>query len=253
MVARLALKSVVGSILLGASLTPIAAPPASATSCVDVALVLAVDSSGSISAGEYVLQRNAIAAAFRNRQVLDAVERAGQVAVSIVFWGSEDQPKPQSRWFLISGKSGAEQFARAVETMPRRVTGDTGLGSGLLAAVTKFDSLPSCSQRKIINVSGDGSETLPGRGRHRQAVPSRVRDLAASRDIAINALAISTEEPDLRQYYAANVITGPGSFVMEVRSYVDFAVALRRKLEREIGPRVVTSRLSQPRGTTRLD
>ena len=243
-----------GAFLLGASLLPSVAPPArAASSCLDVALVLAVDSSGSISSGEYVLQRNAIAAAFRNPQVLEAVSRAGQVAVAIVFWGSEDQPKPQTRWVTVTGEGGAEKFARMVESMPRQVTGDTGLGAGLLAAIAKFDSLASCSVRKIINVSGDGSETTAARGRHRVAVPSLVRDLAASRDIEIYALAISTDEPDLRQYYAANVITSPGGFVMEVRSYADFASALRRKLEREISPRAVTSLVSQPRGASRFD
>ena len=156
--------------------------------------------------------------------------------MAIVFWGSEDQPKPQTRWVTVTGEGGAEKFARMVESMPRQVTGDTGLGAGLLAAIAKFDSLASCSVRKI-----------------RVAVPSLVRDLAASRDIEINALAISTEEPDLRQYYAANVITSPGGFVMEVRSYADFASALRRKLEREISPRAVTSLVSQPRGASRFD
>lgn len=239
------------ALLASGVLAPGRAP--AATSCVDVALVLAVDSSGSISAGEYLLQRNAIAASFRNPQVLDALDRAGKVAVSIVFWGSESQPKPQTGWFLISGREGAEQFAHAVESMPRLVTGDTGLGAGLLAAVAKFDTLDGCSIRKIVNVSGDGAETTASRGRHRTALPAVVRDLAASRDVEINALAISTEEPNLRQYYAANVITGPNRFVMEVRSYADFAAAMQRKLVREISPQAVSALQPAVPGGARFD
>ena len=119
-----------------------------ASPCIDVALVLAVDSSTSVSDEEFDLQRGGIAAAFRDPGVIDAISAAGRVAVSIVFWGSEGLPKPQSGWLLVDGKEGAEDFARTVEAMPRLVTGDTGLGAGLQASLAKFASLPACSIRR---------------------------------------------------------------------------------------------------------
>lgn len=223
-----------------------AAPTRAATSCVDVALVLSVDSSASVSQSEYFLQRNGIAAAFRDPAVLDAFAMAGRVAVSIIFWGSEGLPKPQSPWMLVDGRQGAEAFARAVEAMPRGVTGDTGLGAGLQAALGKLATLDACAIRRVVNVSGDGEETRVYRGNRRSLVPSQVRDIANRQNVEINALAITDDEKDLPAYYAENVITGPDAFVMEVGDYDGFAQALRRKLIREVGPRVVSFNWGTP-------
>lgn len=68
----------------------------------------------------------------------------------------------------------------------------------------------------------------------------RARDLAEARQVEINALAISNQEPKLVEYYSENVITGPDAFVMEAIDYRAFAEALRHKLIREISPRVVS-------------
>ena len=61
----------------------------------------------------------------------------------------------------------------------------------------------------------------------------------------VNALAIESDEPGLSDYFEANVITGPGAFVMRAQGYRDFAAALRRKLIREISPREM-SQLAAP-------
>lgn len=227
-------------LLAPAAVSHMTARADAAGSCIDVALVLAVDSSASVSPGEYRLQQQGIATAFRTPAVLDAISQAGQVAVSVVFFGSEGLPKPQSGWIMIDSPQAADAFARTVENMPREVTGDTGLGAGLLSSVAKLETLDVCSVRKIINVSGDGEETRALRGKRRSAPPPQVRDLAERMRVEINALAISNEQPDLAQYYTSNVITGPDAFVMEVRDYADYGQALQRKLIREISPRVVS-------------
>ena len=222
---------------------PGVAPRAEAAEgCIDVALVLTVDASASVSRAEFALQQNGIAQAFRDPQVLDAISMAGRVAASVIFWGSEGLPKPQSPWMMLDGPAAAEAFARTVESMPREVTGDTALGAGLMAALRKFDSLGTCAIRRVVNLSGDGEETRVFRHMRRAHVPPQVRDLAEAVKVEINALAISNEEQDLAEYYAGNVITGPDAFVMEVRSYEEFSTALRRKLIREIGPRAVSGR-----------
>ena len=246
------------TLLIGAAalLLPLLQPKssgASAMPCLDVALVLSVDSSASVSAPEFALQRNGIAAAFRDPAVLDAIDAAGRVAVSIIFWGSEGLRKPQSEWVLIESKAQAEGFARLVESMPRGVTGDTGLGAGLLAALEKFGSLQSCAIRKVVNVSGDGEETRIYRGKRLSPAPPQVRDLAESSEIEINALAIENEEQNLSLYYVGNVITGPDAFVVKASRYEDFARALQRKLIREIGPRVISGTAPVPGAGSRLN
>jgi Mg-chelatase subunit ChlD len=234
-------------------LQPKIAGSANASTCVDVALVLTVDASASVSREEFALQQQGIAAAFRDSAVLDAMSAAGRVAVSIIFWGSEGLAKPQSAWILVENAEAAESFARTVEAMPRGVTGDTGLGAGLLAALQKFESLEQCAVRKVVNVSGDGEETRVFRRKRNSPAPVQVRDLAQSSNVEINALAISNEEKYLADYYADNVITGPDAFVMQVARYEDLATSLRRKLIREIGPRMVSERSPHQHGPSGLN
>ena len=121
-------------------LSSLHAPARASATCNDVALVLAVDGSASVTAGEFLLEKRGISAAFRDPGVLDAIRRAGRVAVSAVFWGSEDLPKIQSDWVIVDGAEGAERFARTIEAMPRQVSGDTGLGAGLATALAKLTS-----------------------------------------------------------------------------------------------------------------
>jgi hypothetical protein len=59
--------------------------------------------------------------------------------------------------------------------------------------------------------------------------------------------------PDLAAYYASNVITGPGAFVMNVSDYAGFATALRRKLIREISPQAVAAAQPEADGLARVD
>jgi hypothetical protein len=231
-----------GVIAVILSVMPFGSGRAWATECLDVALVLAVDASASVSRDEFALQQKGIADAFRDPAVLDAISMAGRVAVAVVFWGSEGLPKPNSGWVLVESPAGAERFARRVESMPREVTGDTGLGAGLMAALEKFDTLELCAIRRVINVSGDGEETRVFRRMRVSLAPSQVRTIAESQNVEINALAISSEEADLADYYATNVITGPDAFVMQVSTFEDFSYALRRKLIREISPRAVSAR-----------
>lgn len=214
--------------------------------CSDVALVLAVDASASVSNGEFLLQKRGIAAAFRDPSVLRAIEQAGRVSVSAVFWGGDKMPKTQSDWVTVDGALRADQFAHTLEMMPRQVTGDTGLGAGMATALAKVMSPDVCAVRRIINVSGDGEESSVARGKHRSSLPAQVRDLASMAHVEINALSISSDNPGLAQYYSRNVVTGPDAFVLNVHNYADFADAIRRKLIREVSPRAVSELPSVP-------
>lgn len=214
--------------------------------CSDVALVLAVDASASVSPSEFLLQKRGIAAAFRDPSVLRAIDQAGKVSVSAVFWGGDKMPKTQSDWVTVDGALRADQFAHTLEIMPRQVTGDTGLGAGMATALAKVMSPDVCAVRRIINVSGDGEESSVVRGQHRSSLPAQVRDLASMAHVEINALSISSDNPGLAQYYSLNVVTGPDAFVLNVHDYADFADAFRRKLIREVSPRAVSELRSVP-------
>jgi hypothetical protein len=129
--------------------------------------------------------------------------------------------------------------------------GDTGLGSGLNAALQGFGSLGVCAVRRVINLSGDGRDTPVFRRTRSSPTPSKVRDAAEAAGIEINALAILDEEKDLKDYYETNVITGPDAFVIEVRSEDSIAHAFQKKLSREIGPLQTSALTGAAHGSVR--
>jgi len=208
--------------------------------CLDVALVLAIDGSSSVDGAEYHLQKHGIAEALRDPQVIAAMRQAGDVAVSVIFWGDAGQPHQTIGWIRIADGKDCDRLAERIERMPRAVKGSTGLGSGLVAALDMIADADFCANRAIINVSGDGSETVYRRQTRRLTKPEDARARAEESGITINALAISNQEGGLKDYFASQVVTGPGAFVMEVKNYESFAEAMRRKLIREITPMAVS-------------
>lgn len=206
---------------------------AAAGACVDVALVLAIDGSDSIDDSEYVFQKKAIAAAFRDATVLAAMRDAGVVAVSAVFWGDGEFPLQRLEWFVVEPGRGAERFAREIEENARAVFGNTDIGSGIAEALDLLSDPDLCASNAVIDVSGDGMETL---GPKRPHVVSlyHARKRAEELGVTINALVISDDGGALAKYYAAKVIMGANAFVMEVKSFADFSSAMRMKLIREL-------------------
>ena len=103
--------------------------------CLDVALVLAIDGSSSVDGAEYQLQRHGIAKALCDPQVIAAMRQAGDVAVSVIFWGDAGQPHQKIDWFRIADSKDGDRLAQRIERMHRNVKGSTGLGTGLVAAL----------------------------------------------------------------------------------------------------------------------
>lgn len=210
------------------------AMPAAAEEQVDLELVLAVDASGSIDREEYALQMHGIAQAFRDREVHAALRSGplGKVAVTLVLWAEANRPKQALPWHLLTDAASAEAFARAVETMPRQLAaGGTGIGKALQFATWEIERNAYRGLRQVIDLSGDGRETA---FREFSLDVDAGRLVALDAGITINALAIISDVPNLRAYYAARVIGGFDAFVMTASNFEDFARAIRRKLIKEI-------------------
>ena len=220
---------------------------------VDLELVLAVDASGSVDDAEFALQMGGIARAFRDPDVQRAIADGvyGRIAVALEVWAEARLPKDISDWHLINDASSARQFARVVETFPRRAIGGTGIGRAIIIAVNLFEKNAYSSFRRVIDISGDGRETT---SRDWSIVPELARFKADSQGVTINGLAILSDDPGLEEYYRRNVITGADSFVISASTFADFADAMRRKLIREIRyrPRMSAPRekLADPRQST---
>lgn len=213
---------------------------AQSSACVDVALVFAVDGSDSITDEEYGFQERAIASALRDRAVLSVLRDAGVVAVSAVFWGDSAYPVQTTGWFFVDKGIGAEQFARQIESNRRAVSGNTDIGNGIWWALDLFADPGVCPIKSIIDISGDGRETL-GPMRPNLVSLYHARCRAKQMHVTINALVISDDGDDLGGYYAKKVIIGDNAFVMDITNLADFSAAIRKKLIKELSYEALTS------------
>ena len=201
-----------------------------AAETVDLELVLAVDSSLSVDREEFALQMRGLADAFRDPNVIAAIQASGDhgIAVCLVHWASIMGQSLALDWTVIRGAASAERFARRVEEVPRLlVGGSTSITSALKYSIRQVLENRFEGRRMVIDVSGDG--------RHNQGIgPTGQRDLAVALGITINGLAILNEDRELDLYYRDHVIGGTGAFVITARNFRDFAEAMVRKLVREI-------------------
>lgn len=196
---------------------------------VDLALVLAVDGSASVTYDEFGLIAGGMAAALRDPVVIRGLI-GGPAKVSyccLLLWSGTGAQAVITDWTRIAGVAAAQAFADDVDNMPRLVrAGETAIGEALLGALTLLGRVPANPKRSVVDVIGDG--------RSNQGIsPAPIRDRMASANITINGLCILHEEPDLLESYTREVIGGPGAFAVVCKDYPDFAEAMRQKLTRE--------------------
>jgi hypothetical protein len=214
------------AVLLAAAV-PIAARAAPK---VDLALVLAVDASGSVSQDRFELQKQGYAAAFRDPRVLSAIRSGGMqsIAVTMFQWTGPRLHIQVVPWMLIKNEATADAFAAAIEAAPRQLFGGgTSISGAIDFARLLLAQTPAEPMRRVIDVSGDGSNNS---GRP----VTTARDEAVRAGVGINGLPILSVEPDLDLYYRDFVIGGPGAFMVPAKSYETFAEAIIKKLITEI-------------------
>ncbi|MEX6506866.1 DUF1194 domain-containing protein [Jiella sp. M17.18] len=204
---------------------------------VDVELVLAVDISWSMDPAEQAIQRDGYAAAFRSREVQQAILDGvyGKVAVAYVEWAGTNSQIVVVPFTLIDSKQAADGFAYRLATeLPDRER-RTSISGAIDAIAPMFDGNGFDGQRRVIDISGDGPNN---EGRP----VTDARDAAVARGVIINGLPLMTSGgysswgsiPDLDRYYAACVIGGPGSFMIPVNDWSQFPDAVRRKIVMEL-------------------
>jgi hypothetical protein len=216
-------------------------PGALKAETVDLQLVLAADVSRSVDDDEFKLQREGYAAAFRDPRVLRAI-RSGQhrkIAVCYLEWSGPESMAVIADWTVIGDEESAAGFSETILAAYRPFANRTAIGAAIDFARTQFMRSGVSSDRRVIDVSGDGTNT---NGRE----PAPARDEAIAAGITINGLVILSPEPmpwnpyhthppgGLENYYRENVAGGPGTFVLVVDDFSSFAYAVVNKLIREI-------------------
>jgi Protein of unknown function (DUF1194) len=234
-----------GALALSASLL---LPPVARAQQVDVAIVLAADVSRSIDEEEFELQRRGYAAAVTSARFLKAVAAGlhGAVALCFVEWAGVGEKAVVASWMVIRDGEGAAEFAKVLVEAPRSSMGRTAIGDALDFAVNQLESAKIAPERRVIDVSGDGTSNS---GR----LVTAARDEAVAKGITINGLAIINEKTSgefggylwahthppggLPSYYRDNVIGGPGAFVLQIVNFDEFADAMTSKLITEVSQR----------------
>lgn len=204
---------------------------------VDVALVLTVDASGSIDPEEFQLQKQGIAGAVTDPEVLATIRsgRNGRIAIAYVEWGAPGGAQMVVDWMLVNDEATAASFGNAVLQAPRSAQSYNAIGDAIDLALRLFDACPCQPTRRIIDVSGDNPDN---RSNHPAPL---ARDAAVARGVTINALAILNDDrlgpggrPWLVEIYERTIIGGFGAFALAANSRADFARALREKMVLEI-------------------
>jgi len=197
---------------------------------VDLALVLAVDASGSVNQTRFELQKHGYAQAFRSKEVIEAIAAGADhaIAVAMVQWTGPSLHVQVVEWTRISDAASAQAIADTIDASRRQLYGGgTSLSGAIDIGVAMLGASPFRATRHVIDISGDGSNNA---GR----LAETARDEAVKAGITINGLPITWIEPGLDAYYRSSVVGGPGAFVISIDSYDNFADAILHKLVTEI-------------------
>ncbi|MEM9432916.1 MAG: DUF1194 domain-containing protein [Pseudomonadota bacterium] len=192
----------------------------------EVALVLAVDVSGSVNAQEYQTQMRGLAEALVDPAVEEALVR-GKSAVLVMQWTGASRQQISVPWTRMESYSDTKALAQKVAETPRAWRNfSTAIGEALNLSLQTFQEVPDC-QRHVIDVSGDGFSNEGIR-------PQDMRPALAAAGITVNGLAIETDQTLLLEYFERDLIVGPGAFAVRAETYEVYPKRIRQKLLREL-------------------
>jgi hypothetical protein len=205
---------------------------------VDLALILAVDISGSVDPEEAKLQRQGYVDAFRDKVIVRAIlgGNHGRIAVAYFEWSDAWVQKLLVDWTLLDSEGAIEAFTRRLENAPISIARRTSISGAIRYAIPMYRRMPYEADRKVLDISGDGSNNDGG-------LVTDVRHDALKERIVINGLPIMNDRPnpfgfpseaDLDRYYLHCVTGGPRSFVEVAQNFEDFPRAVRKKLLQEV-------------------
>ncbi len=169
-------------------------------------------------------QRAGIAGIFADERIEQFLTDG--LAVAIMEWS--DGHAVVVPWTILRRPDDAFALAQRISETTRSPGFSTELSLAMLAAADLLDACPCEAATRIVDVSGDGPNNGP-------VSTPLARNEVVARGIRVNGLPIVTpSEPDLAQWYKANVIGGAGAFLEVANGFEDFARAMRRKFQLEI-------------------
>jgi uncharacterized protein DUF1194 len=222
---------------------------------VDVELVIAVDVSYSMDPDEQALQREGYVLALTSKEFLQALRQGahGKIAVTYFEWAGQLDQKILMPWRVIDGPESADAVAAEIARVPIRRASRTSISGALRFAKPLFDDSGYRGLRRVIDVSGDGTNNAG-------PLVELTRDDVLAAGITINGLPIMLKRPyrgqmdidNLDEYYEDCVIGGPGAFVIPIREREKFIEATRTKLVLEVAGRQLDPQIVPTASRTRV-
>src|SRR5262249_39452234 len=125
----------------------------------DLLLVLAADVSRSIDEGEFELQRKGYAAALSDPRVLAAIHGGsnGSIARCFVEWSGAGEQMVVADWTVIRDYEDAGGLTATILAAPRSFIGRTSISGAIDFAMERFAAATARSNRRVIDISGDGT------------------------------------------------------------------------------------------------
>ena len=191
-----------------------------------LALVLLLDSSGSVDGRAWDLQVQAHADALADPRIGGLMQRQGLTAVMVAAY--DDAPVVLVPWRLIDKAEDAAAMAREIAGVARPGMTSTHTGAAVAFALRQMDAAPCEADRRIIDLVTDGEGDDPAR-------LAQAREDAIAQDVRVNVLAVHTQlgRGDTAAWARDHAAT-PGGFVMEAAGWAEFARALQRKIAFEV-------------------
>jgi uncharacterized protein DUF1194 len=214
-----------------------AALAASEASACRLALLLALDVSSSVDEAEDRLQRSGLVAALTAPEVQAAFFAVdAPVTLGVYEWSGRYNQAIVLDWTVID--SPADLLAAAETVAASRRSHNefpTAMGYALGYGAQMLARAPRCSYQTI-DMAGDGQNN-EGFG------PALAYREFAFDDVTVNGLVVNAAdfeaETGLIAFYQREVLRGPGAFLEIAQGFEDYERAMRRKLERELTPRVI--------------
>ena len=214
-------------------------PGASEAAC-RLALVLALDVSGSVDEREYSLQLEGIATALEDPEVRAAILALpdARVDIAIFEWSAARYNREILGWTTLTTGEGIDIIVAHLRNWRRASAPEaTGLGAAMELSGRMLRGRPDCWKR-VADISGDGKN-------NDWPLPLDVKAEGTLDGITVNALVVGIGNPrisddrqaeitDLSSYFRTQVLHGPDAFLEVALGYQDYARAMTRKLLREV-------------------
>ena len=222
--------------------------PAAQAIPVDLELILATDTSGSVDGTDFTLRRSGVEAAFRSAAVISAIENGAIGSIAVALWDFGTGVGVAVDWFQISNAAQSNAFADAVAAAGRLDGGGDGQANMLRQALIAVNGNAFEGTRKVVDIASEGVQSGEGCVFNSPDCPAvrAARDaFLAGGGSAVNAIWMNdrdffgldpTDAVNAFVYGNTSVIGGTGSFQVFAETNADFVVAIQNKLIREITP-----------------